>query len=465
MFIDSSTLTMAQVLRAFHRDAPYLFLGASFMTAGVVAIAFSALRRTREALLIYFGVFAILYGMRLWIQSDILELTVTTSTFYTRLRLVVDYLVPIPAVLFFNSAGMLDWIGKIAGIALAGISLILALLTSIFGSLNVYHEINNVTVIVALSVFVVQFLRKTPAIDTDRIIVRRGLLIFIACALCDNIGGLFLYWLKIEPFGFVAFLCSLGIVAARRTLQRDRQLSEIQKELEVARRIQNSILPAEFPDSRQFQVAARYVPMTSVAGDFYDYIVTENGQAGLLIADVSGHGVPAALIASMVKLAGASHKDKASDPSAFLLGMNAALHGNTQNQFVTAAYVHLDSRSKEMRYSAAGHPPMLLMRDGQVNEIEANGLMLAAFDFATYFNATEPLKRGDRLLLYTDGVIEAANSAGTFLGRETLHELLASTKSLSATQAADSILEAVQKWSARQDDDLTLLVCDFLGQA
>lgn len=465
MLVDSSTLTIAQVLRAFHRDAPYLFLGASFMTAGVVALAFSALRRTRDALLIYFGVFAILYGMRLWIQSDILELTVTTSTFYTRLRLVVDYLVPIPAVLFLNSAGMLDRIGQIAGIALAGVSLGLGIATSVFGSITVYHLINNVAVIIALSIFVIQFLRVTSAIDQDRIIVRRGLLIFIACALCDNIGGLFLRWLKIEPFGFVVFLGSLGIVAARRTLQRDLQLSEIQKELEVARRIQNSILPAEFPDSQQFRVAARYVPMTAVAGDFYDYIVTENEQAGLLIADVSGHGVPAALIASMVKLAGASHKDKASDPSAFLLGMNAALYGNTQNQFITAAYVHLDSRNKELRYSAAGHPPMLLMRDGQVNEIEANGLMLAAFDFATYFNAIQPLTRGDRLLLYTDGIIEAANSGGTFLGRETLHRLLANTKSLSATQAADSILESVQRWSAKQDDDLTLVVCDFVGHA
>jgi sigma-B regulation protein RsbU (phosphoserine phosphatase) len=88
----------------------------------------------------------------------------------------------------------------------------------------------------------------------------------------------------------VAFLVALGYVAARQTLQRDLQLSEIQKELEVARRIQLSILPAEFPNSANFRVAARYVPMSSVAGDFYDFIVADDTQAGLLIADVSGHG-------------------------------------------------------------------------------------------------------------------------------------------------------------------------------
>ena len=104
----------------------------------------------------------------------------------------------------------------------------------------------------------------------------------------------------VEPFGFVAFLGALGYVAARQTVERDQQLGEIQKELEVARRIQLSILPGGFPVSRNFRVAARYVPMTSVAGDFYDFLVASDTQAGLLIADVSGHGVPAALIASCI---------------------------------------------------------------------------------------------------------------------------------------------------------------------
>lgn len=130
---------------------------------------------------------------------------------------------------------------------------------------------------------------------------------------------------KVEAFGFAAFLSTLGYVDARRTLRRDQQLNEIQNELEVAGRIQLSILPAEFPNSTDFRVAARYVPMTSVAGDFYDYIVADDHQAGLLIADVSGHGVPAALIASMVKLAAASQRALAADPSRFLSGMKRKL--------------------------------------------------------------------------------------------------------------------------------------------
>jgi sigma-B regulation protein RsbU (phosphoserine phosphatase) len=181
-----------------------------------------------------------------------------------------------------------------------------------------------------------------------------------------------------------------------------------------------------------------------------------------LIADVSGHGVPAALIASMVKLAAASQRAVAADPSRFLSGMNSALFGNTQNQFVTAAYVHLDADSQEMRYSAAGHPPMLLLRNGGVIKITENGLILAAFDSAVYSSTIQRLESGDRLLLYTDGIVEARNGSGNFFGQDALCELLRTTAGISSSAAADSIISSVRKWSAKQEDDLTLLVCDYI---
>lgn len=259
----------------------------------------------------------------------------------------------------------------------------------------------------------------------------------------------------------MAFLAALGYVAARQTLDRDLRFGKIQKELEVARRIQLSILPAAFPPSANFRVAARYVPMTSVAGDFYDFIVADDQKAGLLIADVSGHGVPAALIASMVKVAATAQLANAADPARLLAGMNAVLCGNTQDQFVTAAYVHLDSQSRELRYSAAGHPPMLRLRGGEVLAIVENGLILAAFDHATYSNAAHRLEPGDRLLLYTDGVVEAASASGEFFGEEALGALMRQTVGMAASEAADRIISEVRKWAASQDDDLTVLICDY----
>jgi phosphoserine phosphatase RsbU/P len=96
----------------------------------------------------------------------------------------------------------------------------------------------------------------------------------------------------------------------------------------------------------------------------------------------------------MVKLAATSQRANTDNPSALLAGMNAARFGNTQNQFVIAAYVHLSSETREFRYSAAGHPPMLLLRKGKIAEIAENGLMLAAFDFAQYSNASHQLEAG-----------------------------------------------------------------------
>ena len=316
--------------------------------------------------------------------------------------------------------------------------------------------------IAALIVLVGRSMRSA-SVTQDFIVIRRGLVIFVVFAVWENIRGMLgLPFPNVEPIGFVAFLIALGYVAARQTLRRDQQLSEIQKELEVARRIQLSILPDGFPNSANFLVAARYVPMTSVAGDFYDFVAADNQRAGLLIADVSGHGVPAALIASMVKVAATSQRANAANPARLLAGMNSVLCGNTQQQFVTAAYVYLDSQTRKLHYSAAGHPPMLLLRDGEVREVVENGLMLAAFDFATYSNATHLLKPGDRLLLYTDGIVEAESAKGEFFGQESLSTLLRQTSAIAPAFAADRIISAVQQWAASQDDDLTVLICDYV---
>ncbi len=455
-------LTADQVLQAFRHDAPSLLFGAMIMAVGLVAAAFSEIRRKHDPVLIYLALLAGLYGLRMWMQTGMFFMMEGWS-FYPRVSSAINYVVPIPAFLFLDAAGFLHRrtrnVAFAAGIVLA----LLALATLAVGPQPIFSQINAVLIIASLTTLVLISM-SGRSLDRDAVVIRRGLLIFAAFIFWENFRGLLGISLPdIEPIGFMVFLGSLGYVAARQTLQRDKQLSEIQKELEVAKRIQLSILPGAFPDSASFRVAARYVPMTSVAGDFYDFIVADATQAGLLIADVSGHGVPAALIASMVKVAATSQLANAADPAGLLAGMNTILCGNTQEQFVTAAYIHLDAGSKIFRYSAAGHPAMLLLRHGDVTEIVENGLILAAFDYAAYAETTRPLEPGDRFLLYTDGVIEAANAQGDFFGQDALSELLGRTGALMPATAADQIVSAVQRWSASQDDDLTVLICDYIG--
>jgi sigma-B regulation protein RsbU (phosphoserine phosphatase) len=462
MYAADPQLTTSQVLRTFHHDELYLFLGASFTTLGLMSAAFSFLQRKFDAMLFWLALFAILYGQRLWLQSDLLYLMVPHSIFFDGLRESSNYLVPIPAFFYFEASGFLGRYGRKIAIALTLPFLCLFVATILFGPHSAFKQINHVVVILSLGALIVQSLRQKN-FDSDFVIVRRGVVIFVVFALFDNLSQALGHFISIEPIGFAFFLGTLGYVAAKRSLHRDHQFGEIQKELEIARRIQTSILPRAYPDSDHFTVAARYIPMTSVAGDFYDFLLTDPQQAGLLIADVSGHGVPAALIASMVKLAATSQRANAADPASLLSGMNTVLHGNTQEQFVTAAYVYLDAASATLRYSAAAHPPMLLLRAGKVLELTENGLMLAAFSFATYSTTECPLEPGDRLVLYTDGILEATNATGEEFGPHRLSALLKDGARLNPEAAADHIMASLQTWSKSQNDDLTVLICDYAG--
>jgi sigma-B regulation protein RsbU (phosphoserine phosphatase) len=462
MYAPDSQLTASQVLRTFHHDEFYLFLGAAFTALGLVSIAFAFLSRKFDAMLFWLALFAILFGQRLWLQSDLLALLVPPSLFFDSLRSSANYIVPIPAFFYFDAAGFLGPFGRRIAIILCIPFLCLFVATILFGPRHAFILANHLLVIATLMALIVQSLRRKNA-DPDFRIIRLGIAAFVAFALSDNILQALDHFIYIEPIGFAIFLSALGYVAAKRSIRRDHQFNEIQKELEIARRIQTDILPSVYPHSDHFNVAARYIPMTAVAGDFYDFLVTDQQQAGLLIADVSGHGVPAALIASMVKLAAASQRANAADPATLLSGMNAVLHGNTQEQFVTAAYVYLDAASATLRYSAAGHPPMLLLRAGNVVELAENGLMLAAFSYATYSTVEYPLKPGDRLVLYTDGLLEAENAEGEEFGPLRLVGLLKDSAMLNPEEVADHIISSLKAWARSQNDDLTILICDYAG--
>jgi serine phosphatase RsbU (regulator of sigma subunit) len=243
-----------------------------------------------------------------------------------------------------------------------------------------------------------------------------------------------------------------------------QQLLAIQKELETARLIQQSILPETIPQIEGLDIAARYVPMASVAGDFYDFIPVDNKHVGILVADVSGHGMPAALIASMLKIALAAQSAHADEPARVLQGLNQALCGKFQHHYVTAAYAFIDMERRTLKYAGAGHPPLLMWGNSSqgVRDVTENGLFLGKFDFASYSSVEVPLASGDWALLYTDGISETNNPEGVEFGTERFRQFLAGDKNASADQLANSLLNELARYSARAegedlDDDITLV--------
>ena len=453
-------ISATDMLRAFRRDETHLFIGAASVTVGLVVVGFQLVRRRFDRLLSFFAWFAVLYGERLWLQFSMLRLIEPPSLHRTQFDLALNFFVSVPAFVFLQETGLVGRAGRV--IAYTACLLEMALIAAIFTGLPPWllQDMNSSLVIATLLPLLILAFRQR-SVGRDVVVFRAGLLIFVGFVLWTNTRNLLGYAKgPEEPYGFGLFLCCVGYVAAKRALDRDQQLVSLHQELEVAKRIQLSILPAGFPMSDHFTVAARYAPMTAVAGDFYEFLSSEGPRAGLFVADVSGHGVPAALIASMVKIATSSQRQHAARPERLLAGVNEALCGSTQGQFVTAAYVYLDAERGELCYAAAGHPPMLLLRDGHVCSIEENGLVLGVFSSAAYSSTKRTLVKGDRLLLYTDGVIEAANGGEEEFGQERLGKLLASNPDRTVEELADLILSTVQNWASTQTDDLTVVVCD-----
>jgi len=250
------------------------------------------------------------------------------------------------------------------------------------------------------------------------------------------------------------------------------QLATLNSELEMARQVQLAILPREIPDLPSLEIAARYLPMSSVAGDFYDFLVVDDKHLGILIADVSGHGLPSALIASMLQSALAWQCPYASDPGQVLSGLNRAINGKFDRYFVTAAYLFVDMEKGTVKYAGAAHPPLLLWQTnpGRVIQCVENGLMLGPFANASYSAVSLPVKQGDRIVLFTDGIVEAKNSSGSDFGVDRLQQILETKHDLPSGRFADAVLYGLTDWSEQaigssQSDDITLLAIDFKAPA
>jgi sigma-B regulation protein RsbU (phosphoserine phosphatase) len=270
-----------------------------------------------------------------------------------------------------------------------------------------------------------------------------------------------------EPYGFLVLVSCLGYVAARRVRENEKQLLSLTDEVRAAARIQTAILPRTIPSRENLQIAVRYAPMTAVAGDLYDFPAIHPGSIGILVADVAGHGVPAALIASMVKIAVTTQTGTDDEPAKLISALNAILCRDARGQYATAVYLYVDEVNRIARYSVAGHPPPLLWRSSTqtLHKLNETGLLLGVRFDETYSETEFTFVPRDRLLLYTDGLLEAENSAGQSYGDFALKEFMETQQGLAAEPFVDRLLREVLAWSGGngqpgQLDDITLVVVD-----
>jgi len=172
----------------------------------------------------------------------------------------------------------------------------------------------------------------------------------------------------------------------------------------------------------------------------------------------------------MLKFALAAQSSHAFDPARVLVGLNQSLCGKFKQHFVTAAYIFVDMEKNSIGYAGAGHPPLLLWRTsrGNTSEVLQNGLILGLFPEATYSVVEVLVEPGDKIILYTDGILETRSPSEQEFGVDLFKGFLESNHSLSADTFADSLLDELSNWSEHprgngQEDDITLLAIDFQG--
>jgi sigma-B regulation protein RsbU (phosphoserine phosphatase) len=237
---------------------------------------------------------------------------------------------------------------------------------------------------------------------------------------------------------------------------------KLEHELELAAKIQMSILPHALPRLPQYDFGARMIPMSAVGGDFYDFIPLGEGRLGVAVGDVSGHGVPAALFMAMAVTLLRAEACRTCSPQEVLRGVNRQLLNlNNEGMFVTVLYGVLDGEAREFTYARAGHEPPLMCRAGgdAIRLAMASGQVLGLFDDPPLAEQTVTLEPDSTLLLYTDGVAEAVDAHAEQFGEDRLQQALCAASHLPALELCEQILGTVIAYcDARpQLDDITLV--------
>lgn len=265
---------------------------------------------------------------------------------------------------------------------------------------------------------------------------------------------------------------TLRATAEAQQAAHDREkLIALQRELEVARRIQSAIVPhvfPPFPARKDFELHAEMTPAREVGGDFYDFFLIDHERLGFVIGDVSDKGVPAALFMAVSKTLLKATALTGAAPEQCLNRVNRMLClDNPSAMFVTVFYGILNTRTGEVFYSNAGHnSPFILRREGRIAPAATtNGFVLGAFAAAQQAAGHIQLQAGEGIFLYTDGITEATGVNDSAFTEERLQEILQSMHGSALTEMVSGVIAAVHTFAhgAAQADDLTVLALRYLG--
>ena len=306
----------------------------------------------------------------------------------------------------------------------------------------------------------------------DALIVVSGTI--FGSALVINIDPLYVLAQPRAALLSVAFnaVLAAGVAVALGTYDRMRRQIEasyrvlrerdaLERELRVAREVQRELLPRAAPPVAGLELAGVCRPAIAVGGDYYDYLQDRDGRLGLVIADVSGKGVSAALLMASLQASVRSRFPTAETPGSLAADLNEALLGSSSAaRYATAFVATFDRETRRLAYTNAGHLPAILVRGQETARGDEGGMPIGLFEGATYETDARTLAPGDLLALFTDGVTEAPAPDGEEFGAARLAELLRAHRGRPLDAIIEIVLDALLQWSGPVDahDDVTLVL-------
>jgi len=255
---------------------------------------------------------------------------------------------------------------------------------------------------------------------------------------------------------------SAQIVENARLYEEEQALLKLREEARLAREIQITLLPKSDPAVPGYDIAGKSIPAMSVGGDYYDFIEMDNGRIAVCLGDISGKGMPAALLMSNLQATVRSQTLVEDSPRECIRRSNSLLFRSTDdNKYATFFYGILNPAIGEFCYTNAGHnPPLFITGGGNPVLLKSGGPVLGFLDNLTYNEETITLSSDDIIVIYSDGVTEAMDTAENEFGEERLEALVQEFRHLSSREVINTILEAVSSYSRSidQSDDITVVV-------
>lgn len=261
---------------------------------------------------------------------------------------------------------------------------------------------------------------------------------------------------------------SLEQKVINRTKTIHAQSLELEKQIQIAQKIQSSLLPEAIPYISNAKVSFKYQPMMGVGGDFIDFYYKNKDELILFICDVSGHGVPAAFLATMVKMTIQNCYERMLKPTEALKKIHNSLIGKMSGHFISAIYCSIDLITGVLRYSNAGHLPIIqITKDGSAKYISSKGRVISEILPVKVEEQVILLSEGDKIILYTDGITEARNSSNEMLGEDRLLAIVEENYTQTTNELCNIIYNSVLTFTGDNTgqftDDITILAAEYLG--